>query len=103
MPHARASSSSRHAPVGESLPCECSLAASGEHKQPPVVSTVLTTCATRAGPSRRRRARPPKNSWQGSATPVRAAMIYQHAARERDKSIAAALGKFLDATRDGAK
>ena len=38
----------------------------------------------------------------GHSSP-RAAMINQHATRERDKSIAAALGKFLDATRDGAK
>jgi integrase len=34
---------------------------------------------------------------------VRASMIYQHATRERDKSIAAALGKFFDAMRDGSK
>jgi hypothetical protein len=40
--------------------------------------------------------------FNGHSSP-RAAMIYQHATRERDKSIAAALGKFLDATRDGAK
>jgi len=31
---------------------------------------------------------------------VRASMIYQHATRDRDKSIAAALGKFFDATQD---
>jgi hypothetical protein len=30
-------------------------------------------------------------------------MIYQHATRDRDKSIAAALGKLLDATRDGSE
>jgi hypothetical protein len=30
-------------------------------------------------------------------------MIYQHATRDRDKSIAAALSKLLDATRDGSK
>ena len=34
---------------------------------------------------------------------VRAAMIYQHATRDRDKSIAAALGKFFDAMRDGSE
>jgi integrase len=33
----------------------------------------------------------------------RAAMIYQHATRDRDKSIAAALGKLLDATWDGSE
>ena len=33
----------------------------------------------------------------------RAAMIYQHATRDRDKTIAAALGKLLDATRDGSE
>jgi integrase len=38
----------------------------------------------------------------GHSSP-RAAMIYQHATRDRDKSIAAALGKLLDATRDGSK
>ncbi len=31
---------------------------------------------------------------------TRAAMIYQHATRDRDKSIAAGLGKLLDAARD---
>jgi hypothetical protein len=35
--------------------------------------------------------------------PGRAAMIYQHATREHDKSIAAALGKLLDATREDSK
>jgi integrase len=38
----------------------------------------------------------------GHSSP-RAAMIYQHATRDRDKSIAAALGKLLDATRAGVK
>jgi hypothetical protein len=31
---------------------------------------------------------------------TRAAMIYQHATRDRDKSIAASLGKLLDSARD---
>jgi integrase len=31
---------------------------------------------------------------------TRAAMIYQHSARDRDKSIAAGLGKLLDVARE---
>ena len=38
----------------------------------------------------------------GHSSP-RAAMIYQHATRDRDKLIAAALGKRLDATRGDSK
>jgi integrase len=38
----------------------------------------------------------------GHSSP-RAAMIYQHATRDRDKLIAAALGRLLDATRDDSK
>jgi len=38
----------------------------------------------------------------GHSSP-RAAMIYQHATRDRDKLIAAALGKHLDATQGDSK
>ena len=32
-----------------------------------------------------------------------AAVVYQHATRDRDKTIATALGKLLDTTRDGSE
>jgi integrase len=38
----------------------------------------------------------------GHSSP-RAAMIYQHATKQRDKSIAAALGKHVDTTKDDSK
>jgi hypothetical protein len=38
----------------------------------------------------------------GHSSP-RAALIYQHATKQRDKSLAAALGKHFDASKDGSE